>query len=96
MSTKHQKTESIESVADDIHSCFASAWAIGEKVNHEWLVNRLKRVIADYQTNEEQQHIASAVEVARGEALREAVRFLESRHHYAAARELQEYLDTNL
>lgn len=38
---KHEETESVDAVADEIHGMFASAYAIGEKVNHEWIKNKL-------------------------------------------------------
>lgn len=32
---------SVEEMAGEIHGAFASAYAIGEKVSHEWLKNKL-------------------------------------------------------
>ena len=35
------KPKDVEELADEIHGMFASAYAIGEKVNHQWLLNVL-------------------------------------------------------
>lgn len=51
MSIKTEEAKIVEELAHNIHGCFASAYAINEKVNPEWLKNTLTQALATYKVS---------------------------------------------